>query len=103
PNCRIVLVPPARLDGHIGDLKMRDVVFTFWHETWTDSMQRLFMTADRLLQTLQVHKDVRNLLIADPFRMGATQFARRLLGRRPVPIPLRPHATGVVSPLRLRR
>ena len=82
---------------------MRDVVFTVWHETWTDSMQRLFMTPDRLLQTLLVHQDVGNLLVADPFRMGATQFARRLLGRRPVPIPSRPHATGVVSPLRLRR
>jgi teichuronic acid biosynthesis glycosyltransferase TuaH len=82
---------------------MRDVVFTFWHETWTDSMQRLFMTPDRLLQTLLVHEDVGKLLIADPFRMGATQFARRLLGRRPVPIPPRPHATGVVSPLRFRR
>lgn len=81
----------------------RDVVFTFWHETWTDSMQRQFMTPDRLVQTLLVHEDVGRLLIADPYRMGPTQALRRMQGRRAHPIPQRSHPTGVVSPLRLRR
>lgn len=81
----------------------RDVVFTFWHETWTDSMQRQFMTPDRLVQTLLVHEDVHKLLLADPYRMGPTQLLRRLQGRRSAPLPDRPHPTAVVSPFRLRR
>ncbi|THD51239.1 glycosyltransferase [Phenylobacterium sp.] len=81
----------------------RDVVFTFWHETWTDSRRRQYMTPDRLVATLLKHEDVRGLLLADPFRMGPTQFLRRLQGRRPEPLPDRPYPTGVVSPFRLRR
>lgn len=81
----------------------RDVVFTFWHETWTDSRRRQFMTPDRLVSTLLTHPDVRGLLLADPYRMGPTQFVRRLQGRRPEPLPDRPYPTGVVSPFRLRR
>jgi glycosyltransferase involved in cell wall biosynthesis len=81
----------------------RDVIFTFWHETWTDSRRRQYMTPDRLVATLLTHEDVRGLLLADPYRMGPTQFARRLQGRRPEPLPPRPYATGVVSPFRLRR
>jgi len=58
---------------------------------------------DRLVQTLLVHERVAGLMIADPFRLAPTQIAWRLLGRHPVPIPARKFATGVVSPLRLRR
>ena len=82
---------------------MRDLVFTFWHETWTDSEWRQFMTPDRLVRTLLAHPEVGGLLIADPFRMGPTQFVRRLQGRRPAATPMRTRPTGVVSPLRLRR
>jgi hypothetical protein len=97
----VVSVPNS--DRPLGDLKMRDLVFTFWHETWNDSVQRQFMTPDRLVQTLLAHKDVGRLLLADPYRMGPSQVVRRLFGRRPVPVPRRAHATGVISPLRLRR
>jgi teichuronic acid biosynthesis glycosyltransferase TuaH len=84
-------------------VKSRDLVFTFWHETWTDAMQRQFMTPDRLVQTLLVHDRVGGLMIADPFRLAPTQIAWRLLGRRSVPIPVRRYPTGVASPLRMRR
>jgi len=82
---------------------MRDVVFTFWHETWTDSVWREFMTPDRFAKALVTHPEVAGLLLADPYRMGPAQQLRRLQGRRPAPPPERPHPTGVVSPLRLRR
>jgi hypothetical protein len=85
------------------EAKTRDLVFTFWHETWADSVQRQFMTPDRLVQTLLSHERVGGLLMADAYRMGPTQFLRRVLGRRPIPVPSRPHPTAVVSPLRLRR
>jgi glycosyltransferase involved in cell wall biosynthesis len=81
----------------------RDTVFTFWHETWTDSRRRQYMTPDRLVATLLLHEDVRGLLLADPYRMGPTQVLRRLQGRRPEPLPERPYPTDVVSPFRLRR
>jgi hypothetical protein len=81
----------------------RDLVFTYWHETWTDSRRRQFMTPDRLVDTLLRHEDVRGLLLADPFRMGPTQVLRRIQGRRPEPLPERPFPTAVVSPFRLRR
>src|SRR5258707_6385214 len=82
---------------------MGDLVFTFWRETWADSKRRQFMTPDRLVQTLLAHRDVGGLLLADPYRMGPGQIVKRLLGRRPVPVPKRAHATEVVSPMRLRR
>ena len=81
----------------------RDLVFTFWHETWTDSRRRQYMTPDRFVSTLVDHEAVLGLLFADPFRMGPTQYLRRLQGRRPEPLPPRPYPTGVVSPFRLRR
>jgi glycosyltransferase involved in cell wall biosynthesis len=80
-----------------------DLVFTFWHETWTDSVQRQFMTPDRLAQMLVKHPAVGKLLIANPYRMGPSQLVRKLQARHPAPLPARPYATGLVSPLRLRR
>lgn len=84
-------------------VKTRDVVFTFWQETWTNSRQRRYMTPDRFVQGLLTHERVGGLLIADALRMGPTQVLRRVLGRKPAPIPRRPHPTSVLSPLRLRR
>lgn len=81
----------------------RDVVFTFWHETWAVSSWRRFMTPDRLVQTLISDPQVGGLLIADPYRMGATQIVRKLQGRASAPAPVRGGPTAVVSPLRLRR
>jgi teichuronic acid biosynthesis glycosyltransferase TuaH len=96
-------VAPAKSDRRSVDVMPRDLVFTYWRETWTDSMRRQFMTPDRLVQTLLGHQRVGRLLIADAYRLAPTQVAWRLLGRRPVPIPSREHETAVVSPLRLRR
>jgi teichuronic acid biosynthesis glycosyltransferase TuaH len=85
------------------DVTPRDLAFTFWHETWTDAMQRQFMTPDRLVQSLLLHDRIAGLMVADPYRLAPTQLAWRIFGRRPVPVPRRPYATGVASPLRLRR
>lgn len=83
---------------------MRDLVFTFWHETWTDSVIRqFFMTPDRFAQAVLTHPEVRGLLIANPFRLGPLQSLRRLQGRRPAALPARSHPTAQVTPLRLRR
>ncbi|HEX3365465.1 glycosyltransferase [Phenylobacterium sp.] len=96
--------PAAKQAGDVAATPhSRDLIFTYWHETWTDSRRRQFMTPDRLVATLLTHEDVRGLLIADPYRMGPTQVVRRLQGRRPEPLPARPYPTGVVSPFRLRR
>lgn len=95
--------PAADLDADRASSAARDLVFTYWHETWTDSARRQFMTPDRFVQTLLTHERVGRLLIADPYRMGASQLVRRLMGRRPVQAPARPHPTAIASPLRLRR
>ncbi|HEY8003558.1 MAG TPA: glycosyltransferase [Phenylobacterium sp.] len=100
---RQICPPGADLDRARAGAPARDLVFTYWHETWTDSVQRQFMTPDRFVQTLLSHERVAGLLIADPYRMGASQIARRLMGRRSAPIPQRAHPTAVASPLRLRR
>lgn len=92
-------VPSLRSAG----ARKRDLVFTFWNETWTDSVFRQFMTPDRLAQALLTRPEVGGLLYADSYRMGLTQFVRRLQGRRPAEAPKRAHPTGVVSPVRLRR
>jgi len=42
------------------------------------------------------------LIVAEPFRSGPTQFAKRLLGREPVPFPTSATAC-LVSPMRIRR
>ena len=99
---------PARRDAgvaarELGATSQRDVVFTFWNETWTDSVFRQFMTPDRLAHALSTRAEVGGLLYADAYRMGLTQLVRRLQGRRPAATPTRAHPTGVVSPIRLRR
>ena len=103
PDVAIEALSARTADTCVRAPQGRDLAFTYWHETWTDSMQRQFMTPDRFVQTLLKHPSIHGLLLADPWRMGPTQWARRLLGRRPFPIPDRPFATAVVSPRRLRR
>ncbi|MBS0363499.1 MAG: glycosyltransferase [Proteobacteria bacterium] len=95
--------PPMQRVANSSAPEPRDLVFTFWHETWSDSHRRQFMTPDRLVSTLLIHPEVKGLLLADPFRMGPTQLIRRLQGRKPEPLPPRPFPTAVVSPYRWRR
>src|SRR5579871_1628387 len=80
----------------------RDLVFTFWRETWASTFDRKFMPPDRLVATLPQHRAVAGLLIADPLRSGPTQFARRVLGRHQPAFPARAK-TSLISPLRIRR
>ena len=60
------------------------------------------MPPDRLVQALPTHEAINCLIVADPFRSGPSQFARRMLGRGPVAFPTGPTA-ALVSPMRLRR
>jgi teichuronic acid biosynthesis glycosyltransferase TuaH len=67
---------------------MRDVVFTFTFETWSDAVARgMARPPDRLALTLLEHPEVRRLIVADPPRNGARRLAKRLLGRHDAPFP----------------
>jgi glycosyltransferase involved in cell wall biosynthesis len=81
----------------------RDLVFTFWRDTWADAVFRRFMTPDRLVYALLDRPDVGGLLIANPFRSAPSQGLRKLQGRGMPPLPVRPHPTALTTPLRLRR
>ncbi|WP_150308250.1 glycosyltransferase [Planctomonas psychrotolerans] len=80
----------------------RDVVFTFFYDTYTDAVERGMMRPpDRLLSTLMTSDRVDRLLVANPFRRPATHAGRILL-RKNAPFPrTRDHA--LVTPLRGRR
>ncbi|HEY2357751.1 MAG TPA: hypothetical protein VGH86_09905 [Phenylobacterium sp.] len=80
----------------------RDVVFTFWRETWADAVRRQFMPPDRLAKALLAEERVGKLLVVDPFRSGPVQVARQVLGWPPTPFPSSPTA-ALFSPMRLRR
>ncbi len=81
----------------------RDVIFTFWRDTWQDAVHRQFMTPDRLVFALLARPEVGGLMIANPFRSAPSQFLRRLQGRGMPPLPARRHSTSLATPLRLRR
>lgn len=79
----------------------RDVVFTFWHETWADAVRREIFSPDRLAKTLLTHERVGRLLIANPYRSAPRAIARRIVQRNAV-FPA-DAATALVSPLRLQQ
>ena len=81
----------------------RDVVFTFYQETWADAVgPAMYMSGARLLATLMSEPSVRRLLVANPYRSTPIQWARRLSGQRPVPFPASVRR-ALVEPRRLRR
>lgn len=81
----------------------RDVVFTFYHETWANAVGReAYMAAPRFLASLMAAPSVRRLLVANPYRSAPTQWARRLSGRRPVSFPTTANR-ALVEPMRLGR
>jgi teichuronic acid biosynthesis glycosyltransferase TuaH len=80
----------------------RDVVFTFWNETWADAVQRKYMPPDRLAQALLTSPRVRGLLIANPYRSLPRYLARRLSRLSEPQLPRRASAQ-LTSPLRWRR
>jgi teichuronic acid biosynthesis glycosyltransferase TuaH len=82
---------------------VRDLVFTFYQETWADAVGPVkFMTGPRLLATLMSEASVRRLLVANPYRSAPIQWARRLYGQRPVSFPADSRC-ALVEPRRLRR
>jgi glycosyltransferase involved in cell wall biosynthesis len=91
----------ARADARVES--GRDVVFTFYGETWTDAQRRaMYVSGDRLLETLLSTPAVRRLVVANPYRSSPIQWARRLAGQRRVPFPEGPDRV-LVEPHRLRR
>jgi len=95
-------VVPSRSVAPADD--QHDVVFTFWGGTWTDAHARaMYMAGDRLLGTLLTRDDIRNLVVANPFRSTPVQLVRRLTGRRPTPFFPGDPRRLLVEPRRLRR
>jgi glycosyltransferase involved in cell wall biosynthesis len=81
----------------------RDLVFTFYQETWTNAVgPTLFMTGPRLLATLMAEPSVRRLLVANPYRSAPIQWIRKLSGRRSAPFPSS-DTRALVEPMRIRR
>lgn len=80
----------------------RDVVFTFWNETWADAVQRKYMPPDRLAQTLLTSPRVKGLLVANPYRSLPRYLARRVSRLSEPQLPRRASAQ-LTTPLRWRR
>jgi hypothetical protein len=81
----------------------RDVVFTFYGETWTDAQGRAtYMAGDRLLVTLLDSPAVGKLVVANPYRSAPIRLARHLAGQRSAPFPDDARRM-LVEPRRLRR
>jgi glycosyltransferase involved in cell wall biosynthesis len=81
----------------------RDVVFTFYMESWKNAVGReIYMPGPRLLATLMSEPSVRRLLVANPYRSTPSQWARRLLGQAPPPFPT-DGRRALVEPRRIRR
>ena len=78
-SCRLER-PAASSSAKANDA--RDVVFTFYQETWANAVGReMYMAGPRLLATLMSEPSVRRLLVANPYRSAPIQWARRLSGR----------------------
>jgi len=93
--------PPASSSAKANDA--RDVVFTFYQETWSNAAGReMYMAGPRLVATLMSGPSVRRLLVANPYRSSPIQWARGLSGHQPVPFPASVHR-ALVEPRRLRR
>lgn len=80
----------------------RDLVFTFWAETWADAVKREIFSPDRLAQTLLSHERVSRLLVANPYRSAPRAMARRLVQNGSAVFPKLETAT-LTGPLRLQQ
>ena len=100
--------PPDRPLATLGGRKARpsvlarDVVFTFWHETWADAVKRKIYSPDRLAQTLLQHERVNRLLVANPYRSAPRAAVRRLLQPGSASFPTGDTA-ALTTPLRLQK
>jgi teichuronic acid biosynthesis glycosyltransferase TuaH len=85
------------------DKEARDVLFTFFQETWSNAVgTAMYMSGPRLLAALMSEPSVRRLLVANPYRSAPIQWARRLAGQLPAPFPADVHY-ALVEPMRIRR
>src|SRR5262245_48731932 len=81
----------------------RDVVFTFYLESWANAAGReMYMAGPRLLATLMSEPSVRRLLVANPYRSTPIQWAKRLTGQQAAPFPANVNQ-ALVEPRRIRR
>ncbi|MBF4461293.1 MULTISPECIES: hypothetical protein [unclassified Rathayibacter] len=81
---------------------VRDVIFTFSYETYTDAARRGMMRPpDRILTSLMESPQVGRLIVANPYRFLPTSVVRSVLGRE-VEFPATPRRV-LHTPLRLRR
>src|SRR5204863_9058289 len=79
-------------------------VYLLAYTTWSAARNRVFMTEDRLLQTLLTHPAVQGLLVANPYQSGVARAVRQIAGRlHEVPFELDRPKTALLSPYRLRR
>ena len=81
----------------------RDVVFTFFMESWKNAVGReMYMAGPRLLATLMSEPSIERLLVANPFRSTPIQWARRIMGQGPPPFP-GDGCHALVEPRQIRR
>lgn len=82
--------------------QVRDVVFTFSYETYTDAVARGMMRPpDQLLTTLMNSPHVGKLLVVNPFRWAPSYTARQLLNKE-ADFPSSPELI-LHTPLRLQK
>lgn len=83
-------------------LALRDFIFTFSVETWTDAQRRgMVRPPDRLVSALLASDRVRRLIVANPYRSLPIAMLRGLQSRRPQ-LEFGP-SRRLVRPYRLRR
>ena len=81
----------------------RDVVFTFFMESWANAAGReMYMTGPRLVATLMSEPSIGRLLVANPFRSTPIQWARKIMGQRPPSFP-GDVCHALVEPRQIRR